>query len=131
MVFLCCLWILVFFFKQKTACEMRIRDWSSDVCSSDLVRKEQSGEACRQTHFHRAGSGGTTDHYPRFDHAAQFFRCKPILQTCEHLKLRTRHRALGEKRQHSSCTGGSDTGTAKVRIRREHMNNLFAQPGWV
>src|SRR3546814_1157576 len=28
--------ILVFFFKQKTAYEMRISDWSSDVCSSDL-----------------------------------------------------------------------------------------------
>src|SRR3546814_17884306 len=26
-----------FFFKQKTAYEMRIRDWSSDVCSSDLL----------------------------------------------------------------------------------------------
>src|SRR3546814_5528888 len=28
--------ILCFFFKQKTAYEMRISDWSSDVCSSDL-----------------------------------------------------------------------------------------------
>src|SRR3546814_9919949 len=28
----------IFCFKQKTAYEMRIRDWSSDVCSSDLVR---------------------------------------------------------------------------------------------
>src|SRR3546814_2074866 len=28
---------LFFFFKQKTAYEMRISDWSSDVCSSDLV----------------------------------------------------------------------------------------------
>src|SRR3546814_4756052 len=28
--------IFVFFFKQKTAYEMRISDWSSDVCSSDL-----------------------------------------------------------------------------------------------
>src|SRR3546814_7449016 len=28
----------VFFFKQKTAYEMRISDWSSDVCSSDLLR---------------------------------------------------------------------------------------------
>src|SRR3546814_4336759 len=28
--------LLVFFFKQKTAYEMRISDWSSDVCSSDL-----------------------------------------------------------------------------------------------
>src|SRR3546814_9016094 len=31
-VFIC----LFFFFKQKTAYEMRISDWSSDVCSSDL-----------------------------------------------------------------------------------------------
>src|SRR3546814_3495992 len=30
---------IVFFFKQKTAYEMRISDWSSDVCSSDLKRK--------------------------------------------------------------------------------------------
>src|SRR3546814_21044617 len=30
-----------FFFKQKTAYEMRISDWSSDVCSSDLVRLDR------------------------------------------------------------------------------------------
>src|SRR3546814_6062517 len=29
-------YVLLFFFKQKTAYEMRISDWSSDVCSSDL-----------------------------------------------------------------------------------------------
>src|SRR3546814_2065693 len=29
--------VVVFFFKQKTAYEMRISDWSSDVCSSDLT----------------------------------------------------------------------------------------------
>src|SRR3546814_9141917 len=28
--------LVLFFFKQKTAYEMRISDWSSDVCSSDL-----------------------------------------------------------------------------------------------
>src|SRR3546814_3206640 len=32
-----------FFFKQKTAYEMRISDWSSDVCSSDLVKKPICG----------------------------------------------------------------------------------------
>src|SRR3546814_5032346 len=31
-----CQFLHVFFFKQKTAYEMRISDWSSDVCSSDL-----------------------------------------------------------------------------------------------
>src|SRR3546814_4272567 len=30
--------IFFFFFKQKTAYEMRISDWSSDVCSSDLSK---------------------------------------------------------------------------------------------
>src|SRR3546814_3407935 len=30
-----------FFFKQKTAYEMRISDWSSDVCSSDLAERER------------------------------------------------------------------------------------------
>src|SRR3546814_1620866 len=38
---------LFFFFKQKTAYEMRISDWSSDVCSSDLATCEQSGRAWR------------------------------------------------------------------------------------
>src|SRR3546814_4950982 len=32
------MWCVFFFFKQKTAYEMRISDWSSDVCSSDLVQ---------------------------------------------------------------------------------------------
>src|SRR3546814_2768782 len=33
---------LFFFFKQKTAYELRISDWSSDVCSSDLSRSRPS-----------------------------------------------------------------------------------------
>src|SRR3546814_3606933 len=32
--------VFFFFFKQKTAYEMRISDWSSDVCSSDLGHRE-------------------------------------------------------------------------------------------
>src|SRR3546814_8553897 len=36
-----CKWLCsVCFFKQKTAYEMRISDWSSDVCSSDLLPKQ-------------------------------------------------------------------------------------------
>src|SRR3546814_1475068 len=38
-----------FFFKQKTAYEMRISDWSSDVCSSDLLPEYKATRA-------RAGS---------------------------------------------------------------------------
>src|SRR3546814_4965784 len=40
-----------FFFKQKTAYEMRISDWSSDVCSSDLeaMHQEHLAGLLRQT----------------------------------------------------------------------------------
>src|SRR3546814_1897760 len=38
------IFVFFFFFKQKTAYEMRISDWSSDVCSSDL--------RCAGTHRH-------------------------------------------------------------------------------
>src|SRR3546814_2582716 len=65
----------VFFFKQKTAYEMRISDWSSDVCSSDLLDTGLDqlardigldvGETDRQVGFKlqdladlRAGEGG-------------------------------------------------------------------------
>src|SRR3546814_2542588 len=47
-----CLWLVyVFVFKQKTAYEMRISDWSSDVCSSDLEARHPAGRAgapCRR-----------------------------------------------------------------------------------
>src|SRR3546814_8754846 len=42
---MCVFYVFFFFFKQKTAYEMRISDWSSDVCSSDLYAK--GGEAAR------------------------------------------------------------------------------------
>src|SRR3546814_5519814 len=38
---------MFFFFKQKTAYEMRISDWSSDVCSSDLVHASYANAANR------------------------------------------------------------------------------------
>src|SRR3546814_4734822 len=38
----------VFFFKQKTAYEMRISDWSSDVCSSDLIAINKARDWARR-----------------------------------------------------------------------------------
>src|SRR3546814_1860232 len=48
MWFYCVLFLCFFFFKQKTAYEVRISDWSSDVCSSDLCH---SGRACLLAEF--------------------------------------------------------------------------------
>src|SRR3546814_9763435 len=56
----CVLFMMFFFFKQKTAYEMRISDWSSDVCSSDL--EGEFGvypEACERTHGHDHTLGHT------------------------------------------------------------------------
>src|SRR3546814_18379698 len=50
------LMVLFFFFKQKTAYELRISDWSSDVCSSDLYRERHWGRRRGQRPLHPAPS---------------------------------------------------------------------------
>src|SRR3546814_8545449 len=57
--------MFVFFFKKKTAYEMRISDWSSDVCSSDLFQRlgdilAQPGQPGRAAAGTARGSG---DHH--------------------------------------------------------------------
>src|SRR3546814_2927069 len=56
------LYACFFFFKQKTAYEMRISDWSSDVCSSDLTMVETDragahGSRRRPAHARHHGAG--------------------------------------------------------------------------
>src|SRR3546814_4753493 len=50
-----CVLIYFFFFKQKTAYEMRISDWSSDVCSSDLYSQLSLAERCSIARLHEDG----------------------------------------------------------------------------
>src|SRR3546814_8619419 len=50
------MFVFIFFFKQKTAYEMRISDWSSDVCSSDLPSLPTP---CLQADGRFIGSSGT------------------------------------------------------------------------
>src|SRR3546814_3961452 len=61
---------LFFFFKQKTAYEMRISDWSSDVCSSDLATPGPVGDA------ERAAYGAAFDVLKagRYDESANMFQ---------------------------------------------------------
>src|SRR3546814_14837424 len=97
----------VFFFKQKTAYEMRISDWSSDVCSSDL----ELGAAHRQDdpddREHRAG-----DHRRRLDpfpHDAL-----PLVQLCR--KGKTSHPA--------------DRSAAPREISRDDMARRYGETMW-
>src|SRR3546814_7493059 len=56
---------LFFFFKQKTAYEMRISDWSSDVCSSDLVRDLEAAQRFYEAlglQFRRERHGNGPEH---------------------------------------------------------------------
>src|SRR3546814_5907926 len=58
---MCCVLCIfcVFFFKQKTAYEIRISDWSSDVCSSDLGARTDDHVA--DQHGGRMDEGGGMD----------------------------------------------------------------------
>src|SRR3546814_6194417 len=65
---MCCFFF--FFFRQKTPYEMRIRDWSSDVCSSELGFSQG---ACLASHFMWCGAakmgflGSLTGSLPGFE----------------------------------------------------------------
>src|SRR3546814_3216438 len=90
--------VVLFFFKQKTAYEMRISDWSSDVCSSDLDavtdrRYPDIGEAGQ---LHRAVQfvDQLLRRHPRPPLVARF-----ELDGClEHLQRREIGRASGRER---------------------------------
>src|SRR3546814_5167621 len=73
-VFVCCL--MFFFFKQKTAYEMRISDWSSDVCSSDLLADSHAGAVVMRDED-AAGYAGTAliarDPYSAFARMSALF----------------------------------------------------------
>src|SRR3546814_3015500 len=58
---------MLFFFKQKTAYEMRISDWSSDVCSSDLDQHIHPGISAPGHGVARQAGGCSPDTAPRLD----------------------------------------------------------------
>src|SRR3546814_3759728 len=95
--------MIVFFFKQKTAYEMRISDWSSDVCSSD---RQTAARFFRDRvvghHSYVIGGNSEREHFGPPDRIAPFI----TERTCEAcnsynmLKL-TRH-VYGRSEEHTS-----------------------------
>src|SRR3546814_5552533 len=59
----------VFFFKQKTAYEMRISDWSSDVCSSDLHQRHIAPACIDIAEAHDGDDAGQDEQAARNDAA--------------------------------------------------------------
>src|SRR3546814_10325926 len=87
------MFVCFFFFKQKTAYEMRISDWSSDVCSSDLLLDLVVG-----------GIDG---------------RQLPVGDLDELLRHALRHQAVGMVLYHQLAVGGTDFRVAGVAADAE------------
>src|SRR3546814_6030099 len=77
---------LIFFFKQMTAYEMRISDWSSDVCSSDLVT----------LNFDGVDYVGNTILFPTGNHANGTWRLQIKGVSPSQVKITDAFRAKGE-----------------------------------
>src|SRR3546814_6902871 len=76
---------LFFFFKQKTAYEMRISDWSSDVCSSDLLHRLRD---CRDMGGRRSAATAENVDQPLF---------RPFLDEAGGLVRRSEERRVGKE----------------------------------
>src|SRR3546814_19165519 len=98
-----CVWSCFFFFKQKTAYEMRISDWSSDVCSSDL-----------------AADGGYGRDLRTFGYAGRIESFEPLAAAYARLEKNldanwpAHHHALGEIGRASCRERGCQSGERSV-----------------
>src|SRR3546814_9489577 len=89
--------IVFFFFKQKTAYEMRISDWSSDVCSSDLSLMKRSMP--RISARPATGTEGTTDSV-----AARVMKPAPVTPAAPlELTIATSSKRSEERRVGKEC----------------------------
>src|SRR3546814_18590239 len=103
-----------FFFKQKTAYEMRISDWSSDVCSSDLRR-------CSRTT--RAPTGSASVH----SHSVRASRWKPLAWWCGMPPPRSIPGLTGSRRSHSDESARARRRADRAEIGRASCRERVCQ----
>src|SRR3546814_15175306 len=115
-----------FFFKQKTAYEMRISDWSSDVCSSDLSFWRQTRTIIAPASHETRDAWDT-----RLVPAAPFGPSSRGIQTM-HCAFRRMARPIPERRPpyvvHSACAGNglaqeTAAGRRTVRTKATQPSN--------
>src|SRR3546814_6429669 len=101
--------MLFFFFKQKTAYEMRISDWSSDVCSSDLLSAGGDGLA-RQPRILGMGDDGEAEAGGVGEDAHHHARIRdPLAAGADRLRAcRLHHADFGQFRALEAPRGGGD-----------------------
>src|SRR3546814_6833901 len=108
------LYCIFFFFKQKTAYEMRISDWSSDVCSSDLAMIEKAVDyAGQREQFGRPiGSFQAVKHMCA-EMAARHEPCRALVWYAAHV-----FDALPEDASLAACHAKSLTGDVHRFVAR-------------
>src|SRR3546814_3659066 len=94
---------VLFFFKQKTAYEMRISDWSSDVCSSDL--RSGDTEPRRGDERHRGDPAGQ----PRARGLPGREHLQPPLEVVDRVQM--------ARRRYRAAMRGLEIGSASCRER--------------
>src|SRR3546814_18810810 len=117
-----CFEFCFFFFKQKTAYEMRISDWSSDVCSSDLsvpapAIRVASPRARRASRGLRAGFPGAGARTAGHREATVARRCGPLRPA-----VRSEERRVGKECVSKSISRWSPYHTKKTK-KNKHINN--------
>src|SRR3546814_10782276 len=108
--------LLFFFFKQKTAYEMRISDWSSDVCSSDLDAALSHGTPRRDRTLPRDDRQAVRGEHERFPDDQ-----RPRLQG----PCAGDHRRRGQdRRDRGNASGARNLGDADAARSEEHTPDL-------
>src|SRR3546814_17060674 len=98
--------VCFFFFKQKTAYEMRISDWSSDVCSSDLIISDAGLMGYANTSVYCASKGGAT-----------------LLTTSLGLELAPQ--SSEERRVGKECVSTCRSRWSQAHQKKNYQNNVY------
>src|ERR1051326_7838069 len=127
---------LVFFFKEKTAYEIKEGDWSSDVCSSDLDRRDhqqRSDMAAAARNGRQTVPNGRGRDRSRFDrpHYVRGHNARP----CTRLRLQqhrrpAQRRETWARREHLSRSLSLHSATAVIaRVLEQQVKH--PPPGWI
>src|SRR3546814_12155606 len=112
---------MFFFFKQKTAYEMRISDWSSDVCSSDLAMllgQSIHARPCREV-------VGILRAAMKHDKQRAFARMRPAMRNIELVDATSGGARSEERRVGKECVSTCRSRWSPYRLKKKNRHHMF------